>query len=234
MLQPSRRVQFACFLLNKVRETRYRLSELLNVCQSSRRRFVAREPRAEGSGQTVNFHFSAFASIVQTIKDILPVVSDRKVAWSELSDVRHVQFMHAIRNAITHDGNPVINLWIDGRYYVACDFIRFTQNQVPVRVLAPKEDIETLVIQFTSDLCSHLKSAVYPLLGSSALTGPMYGAEFFDEAIKHSAVPDFARRAYSEASGSTSQVDAGDPLVEVLSELESLAHFCRANDEGSS
>jgi len=233
VLQPTRRVQFAYFLLHKVRETKFRLSELLNVCQASRRRFDAKRPNPEGGSQIVNFHFAAFSSLVQTIKDILPVVSERKVAWSDLSDIRHAQFMREVRNAITHDGNPVINLWADGRYYVACDFVRLNEKQQPARVRAPVEDIETIVIQFTSDLCSHLRNQVLPLLGQEALAGPMYGLEFFENAINHPAVPEFARRLYAEADRSTLQPEVGDPVAEVLSELDALLSYCRSNGESA-
>jgi hypothetical protein len=215
-----------------MRETSFRLSELLNVCQASRRRFLAKESQVTNDGRLVNFHFSAFSSLVQTIKDILPVVADQRVTWSDLSNVRHMQFMRAIRNAITHDGNPVINLWTDGRFYVACDFLRLDQNQQQVRVQAPTEDVETLAIQFTTDLCSHLRCAVSPLVGNDALTGPLYGAEFFDNAMNHPAVPAFAQRLYAEVDRPALERSDGDPVAEALSELDALLSFCRSNSEG--
>ncbi|MCU5787850.1 hypothetical protein B27N_02853 [Alcanivorax marinus] len=175
----------------------------------------------------MNFHFSAFSSLVQTIKDILPVVAEQEITWSGLSNVRHIQFMHAVRNAITHDGNPVINLWADGRYYVACDFLRLDQHQRPIQVQAPIEDIETLVTQFTMDLCKHLHSAVSPLLGSQALAGPLYGSDFFDSAINHPAIPKFAQRLYAKTDRLALDRGNGNPVAEVLSELDALISFCR-------
>src|SRR5690348_17328065 len=119
MRQVSRRHQFGHFLLYKIQEVRFRLSELLELCSQSRRRFAVNDPDAAGSGRVLNYHFGAFSSLVQTIKDILPVVACRAISWSDLSAIRHAEFMHSVRNAITHDGNPVINMWIEGRYYVA-------------------------------------------------------------------------------------------------------------------
>ncbi|NYF20264.1 hypothetical protein HDC36_001725 [Xanthomonas sp. JAI131] len=228
---PTRRTQSAYFLLHKTREIRFRLSELLNVCETSRWRFAKNEPPIEGGGQLVNFHFSALSSIVQTIKDLIPVISEKTVTWTDLSNIRHMQFMHSARNAITHDGNPVVNMWADGRYYIAIDFLRLDRNQNPVSVKAPLEDIETLSIQFTMDLCSYLKEMISPLLESPALTGPLYGAEFFDNAIKHPAVPEFVRRLYAETDRPSIDLMDGNPVTEVLTELNSLVTFCHSRQQ---
>lgn len=231
MATPTRRVQFTHFLLYKIRETRFRLSELLNFCQASRRLFAANQPEPEGGSRVVNFHFSAFSSLFQTIKDVLPVVSDQVVTWAGLSDIRHAQFMHAVRNAITHDGNPIINMWIEGKYYVACNFVRVDQHQKAVQVQAPAEDIETLATQFTLDLCSYLHAVVRPLAGNEALTGPLYGSEFFEAAIDHPAVPEFARHLHVEIDHSAVQLETNDLIGEVLSELDALANFCISHSE---
>jgi hypothetical protein len=207
---------------------RFRLSELGNVCQNSRHRFEAGDPPASGDGRLVNFHFAAFSSLVQTIKDILPVVSGQELTWSGISDVRHMRFMHAVRNAITHDGNPVVNLWADGRFYIACDFVRLDSRGKPVEFKAPAEDIETLAVQFTDDLCSYLRSVLSPLRGNQALSGPLYGAEFFDNAINHPAVPVFAKNLYAGADRSAVEQSRADPVTELLSELSALASYCDA------
>lgn len=230
MHQPSKRIQFSYFLLHKMHETRFRLSEILNVCQTSRRRFAEKQPPDNDDCRMLNFHFSAFSSLVQTIKDILPTVAGQKVSWTALSNVRHMQFMHAVRNAITHDGNPVINLWVDGRYYIACDFLRLDQNQNPVLVQAPTEDIETLVTQLIMDLCTLLRSLASPLLGSQELTGPLYGEEFFDNAINHPAIPKFAKRLYAEADRSSLGERNGDPVAELLNELDDLICLCHPQE----
>jgi len=230
MSLPTRRVQFAHFLLHKVRELRFRLSELLDVCQTSRRRFSVQDPMASSDCRLVNFHFSAFSSLIQTIKDILPVVAGHEVTWSDLANVQHIQFMQAVRNAVTHDGNPVINLWIEGRYYVACDILRLGQNQNPIRIQAPADDIETLVIRFTAELCSHLRDTVSLILKSEALKGPLYGVEFFDSAVDHPAFPEFARRLYVEADRSAPEMNGDDPVAEILMELDVLIGICHSQE----
>lgn len=227
MQKSSRRLQFAHFLAHKVRETRFRFLEVSDICQESRRRFVAQQAQAQGDGQLINYRFAAFSSLVQTIKDIIPVVLERDVSWSSLSKIRHLQFVQSIRNAITHDGNPVINLWVDGRYYVACDFVRLGQKQKPIEVKAPSEDIHTIVLQFTEDLCSYLHSVFSRFLGDQSLVGPLYGQEFFTKAINHSAIPEFAQGLYWESYDSNFKPASSEPLSEVLEELDSLVALCR-------
>ncbi|WP_335923943.1 hypothetical protein [Shewanella indica] len=227
-LHDTRRSQFTYFLLYKTQEIKFRLEELLIVCQSSRQRFNAGERPTKGDGKLVNFHFSAFASLVQTIKDVMPVITEKTISWTDMSEIRYMDFMHSIRNVITHDGHPVINLWVDGRYYIACNFIRLNQYKKPVEVKAPSEDIETLVLKFTIDLISYLQKVISPLLEEQVLLRPLYGEEFFDNAIKHPAIPEFAKNLYSEADRVEIRKRAGDPATEVLAELAMLITFCQS------
>ena len=227
MRQSSRRLQFTHFLVDKVREIRFRFLEINEVCQESRVRFLAQQEQPQGNGQLVNYRFAAFSSLIQTIKDIHPIVFELNISWSSLSHIRHFQFMHSIRNAITHDGNSVINLWVDGRYYVACDFVRLGQNQKPVMVKVPTEDIHTIILEFTEDLCSYLYNACSQFLGDESLVGPLYGQEFFSSAINHSAIPQFAKCLYGELGDSDFQQVSSEPLSEALEELGSLAALCR-------
>lgn len=182
---------------------------------------------AQGDVQLINYRFAAFSSLVQTIKDIIPVVLERDVSWSSLSHIRHLQFIQSIRNVITHDGNPVINLWVDGRYYVACDFFRLNQKHKPVAVKAPTEDTHTIILEFTDDLCWYLHSVCSHFLGDQSLVGSLYRQEFFTKAINHSAIPKFAQRLYWESYDLNCKPTSSEPLSEVLEELDSLVALCR-------
>jgi hypothetical protein len=225
--QASRRLQSAHFLAHTVQEIRFRFLEVSDICQESRRRFAAQQPQVKGCGKLVNYRFAAFSSLVQTIKDILPVILERSVSWSSLSHIRHLQFIKSIRNAVAHDGNPVINLWVEGRYYVACDFVRLGPNQQPVAVKAPAEDVHTIVSEFTEDLCSYLRDVFSHYVGNQSLIGPLYGQEFFATAINHPAIPEFAQRLYRESDHSALKLDPSEPLSEALEELDSLVALCR-------
>ena len=227
MQQSSRRLQSAHFLAHTVQEIRFRFLEVSDVCEESRRRFAAQQPQAKGDGKLINYRFAAFSSLVQTIKDILPVILERTVSWSSLSHIRHLHFMKSIRNAVAHDGNPVINLWVDGCYYVACDFVRLGWNHQPLAVKAPIEDVHTIIVEFTEDLCSYLRDAFSHYVGDQTLIGPLYGQEFFNTAINHPAIPEYAQRLYGELDRSALQLDPCEPLSEALKELDSIVTLCR-------
>ena len=157
--------QAAHFLAHKVQEFNFRLSELLSVTEESSRRFAAKTGDAPKAGRLVNFHFSALSTLVQTFKDLLPAMTGSRVSWNQLANVRHLEFLRDVRNAITHDGNPVINMWVDGRFYVGADFVRQDQRGHPVLIRAPQKDIHALVLEFAEDFCTYLRAVVIPLLG---------------------------------------------------------------------
>jgi hypothetical protein len=218
----SKQSQFAHFMLHKVRETRFRMTELLDVCESSRQNFILKKPTSDGEGARVNYHFAALSSLIQTLKDVLPVMSGEAVTWSSLSAVRHIVFMRAVRNAITHDGNPVINLWVDGRFYVACDFLRIDQHGAKVLVTAPADDLAKVSLEFAIDLSDQLRTHIEPLIGRAALTAPMYGVEFFAKASQHPAIPAFAEPLLSEFDWSAIPAQTKDTASEIIAELLGL------------
>lgn len=227
MQPPSRRIQFAHFLNHTVSELHFRLVEILQTCEASQKDFTQGAPRVKDQGPLINYQFSAFSSLVQTIKDVLPVITNMDVTWSSFSDIRHMQFMQAVRNAVTHDGNPVINGWIDGRFYVICDFVRLDRKGNPVQVVVPTEDIATVVIQFADDLCTCLSDMISYQRGDRSLRGALYGAEFFDEAINHPAVPEFAQRLYAESERAAVETNESDPIEHALNKLDVLQIYLR-------
>ena len=222
----GRQAQFAHALLHTVRELRFRTNELLMVCTLSRERFIAFPSESQTNGRLVNFRFAAFSSLLQTFKDVLPVVAGPEFIWPSMAGVRHIAFMQSIRNAITHDGNPVINGWIEGRFYVISDFIRIGQGGRPVSVTAPVQDIGTLALEFTVDFATAIQEHVEPLVGVPSLSEPLYGEEFFGAAINHPAVPAFAKELVLAADlKTTSQAQQG-PVPVVQAELCHLKSDC--------
>jgi hypothetical protein len=222
----SKRLQFAHALTHAVRETVFRLDQLLEACVSSRARFEAGKASLDGEGRTVNFHFAAFAAVVQTFKDVLPVVGDGQIKWADFETIQHMEFMQSIRNAITHDGTPVINGWIDGRFYVICDFVRMGQGGKPVLIRAPEQDIATLAVDFAVGLSATITVAIGKLGDLAALEGPVYGEEFFRAAARHPAVPEFARPLIETADLHSSAQQGEGYTLQVMSELGLLQACC--------
>lgn len=75
----------------------------------------------------------------------------------------------------------------------------------------------------------YLQSVTKPLLGESALQGAAYGSEFFDRAMMHPAISELARSLYAGADRSAPDRAGGDPVSDVLKELDSLLSFCHGH-----
>ncbi|MFP3632142.1 hypothetical protein SB776_36670, partial [Burkholderia sp. SIMBA_045] len=60
--------------------------------------------------------------------------------------------------------------------------------------------------------------------------GPLYGQEFFTNAINHPAMPEVARRLYDEVDHTSLNLKPSEPLSEALEELDSLLALCRKAD----
>lgn len=222
----KRKSQFAHFLNHKISELKYRLLQVLEVCDESEQRFKNQQKKLKGEGKELNYRFTAFASLVQTFKDILPVITDQKVSWASLNNVKHIDFMRKSRNAITHDGNPIINMWADGKYYIACAFARLNNSGNLELIKAPPEDIATICIEFTFDLAARIRQMIEPLVEVKEFAFPMYDIEFFGEAILHPAIPKFARKLFQDNAKQSNQTSINNPLIEVCEVLDSLIKAC--------
>ncbi|MHB8149521.1 MAG: hypothetical protein ACYDIB_05120 [Desulfobulbia bacterium] len=225
----NRRAQFAHFLEHKICEYHFLLSEFIIICDRSLENFNTKHEQLEGDGKLINYRFSALASQVQTLKDIVPVLVDKTVAWSDFADVRHTDFMHGARNAMTHDGNPLVNLWVDGKYYVAGPFVRYdTIKKKTIKVTPPLVDVKTSTLEFTNDLAIKIHKLIESVASEPEIALPVYGIEFFDKAIQHPAIPQFAKELYVSSDKSAVNEQDHSRVVKIKTELDTLLAYCSA------
>lgn len=223
----NRRAQFAHFLEHKICEYHFLLSELITICDRSRENFNAKHEQLEGDGKLINYRFSALASQVQTLKDIVPVLVDKAVAWSDFADVRHMNFMHGARNAITHDGNHLVNLWTEGKYYVAVPFVRYDAlKKKMVSVTPPLVDIRTSTLEFTNDLMIKIHELIESVASEAEIALPVYGVEFFDSAIQHPAIPQFVKDLYLSSDKSPTNEQDLSRIARIKGKLNTLLAYC--------
>lgn len=218
----TRKSQFALHLTNKVGELSYFLEQISNICEQSRQRFESKEGQIDGQGQLLNYQFSAFTALAQTLKDILPVLTDNSVSWGGLAHIRHIDFIKQARNAITHDGNSIITLWSDGRYYVPCDIYRIDDKGNAQIVRAPTLDIGLICSEFTFDLSVELLRIIEPLIDQSEFSIPPFGFEFFDQAIMHPAVSAEVRQIYLSSIAPNRQIPTSSSISNTCDALEKL------------
>jgi len=222
----------AHFVSGKVKEMRYHLSVVVAACDQSLGLFSGDQPVAPENSQAVVFGFSAFANTVQTLKDAAHTVTGERLAWSKLGRIRHGPFMRHARNAATHDGNPVVSAWVDGRYFVPGPIVRLDDGGRVVEVDAPGEDVRTVCLEFTRDFCGLLREAFSTAVGAPALAGASFNITELEEAIAESSVvPDFAKQLFASSRDEIERslaVSTHDPVANALSELEDAVRFCEA------
>jgi hypothetical protein len=222
----------AHFVSGKIKEMRYYLSVIVAACDQSLRLFSGGQQVPPENNHAVVFGFSAFANTVQTLKDAVYTVTGERLAWSKFKQIRHGTFMRHARNAATHDGNPVISAWVDGRYFASGRIVRLDESGKVLEVDAPGEDVRTMCLEFTRDFCGLLRESFSRSVGAPPLAGASFNVRELEEAIAESkVVPDFARQLFASNRDEIARSLAAathDPVANALSELEGAVCFCDA------
>lgn len=222
----------ANFAAGKVRELRYHLSVIVAACDQSLQMFSGRQQVPRETHQTVVFGFSAFANVVQSLKDVTYTITGERLAWSRIEQIRHGTFLRHARNAATHDGNPVVSAWADGRYFVPARITRLDDGGRVVEVAPPREDIRTVCLEFTRDFCALLREAMSTASSDPHLAGASFIISELDESITQSnLMPEFARQLFVSNRDDIARSLAAaqhDPVAAALNELDEATRFCDA------
>ena len=128
------------FFKSKVREWGFHLDWLTKCCDRSMSQFLHRQVQSDDDFSHVVYAFSSFSNAIQTLKDAGSALFDEGLPWSDIDQLRHGKFIHLSRNAATHDGNPIISAWADGKFFVPNEIRRLNQKGQEVEILAPTVD----------------------------------------------------------------------------------------------
>ncbi len=150
-------------LINKISEFQHRLSEIVTACDETMNLFklgyidsVIQKSNGENY-RLVCYSFSSFSSVVLTLKDSVTTSLEEcfpKIKIKKLFKCKHMRFILDSRNAITHDGNSIINGCLNGLYFVGSNIIRrLDNNKELIEIKAPITDIRTLCLEFALDYC---------------------------------------------------------------------------------
>jgi hypothetical protein len=213
-----------------VKELHYHLMTLVNACRASDELFSRSERVPDQNGRAVLCSFSAFVNAMLSLKDTASTVTGSDLPWSAIEELRHGGFMRLARHAATHDGHPIINAWVDGRYFIASKIVRIDNRGDLIEIPAPGEDVETLCLEFTFDFCHLLTKALAASLAAPELSGGVLTIEAVEECLKEvSVVPEFAKQLLAS---NRDQIAAAlrnvshDPVAEALKVLNETADFC--------
>lgn len=181
------------------------------------------------SDEDINFTFNAFVNTFQSLKDSLETATSQKIAWSYFVDVRHFIFFKECRNAITHDGMQIINAYTDGKYYIANNIERIDNKGKPINLEAPKQDILTLCLEFSTDLMLKVERIADEYGRSIPTQSNLDKIKYIERYMNNSFVPEFARELFQQNREIIKQQLAAhvfDPLADIKKQTTSISSLC--------
>ncbi|GEM_PF-1500082 len=215
---------------SKVRELQYHLQTIVAACDQSLALFASGQTVPRENNQAVVYGFSAFANVVQTLKDAVKTVTGQQLPWSKIVQLRHGAFMRDARNAATHDGNPVVSAWVDGRYFVPAKMVRLGDRGQVIEIPAPTKDIRSLSLEFVEDLCQLLRETLTGLESVEQLRGALFNmAELEETIVESNVMPEFVKELFEsnrqEIATSLRKVKY-DPVDQAIGYLAELIQYC--------
>ncbi|HDR2690352.1 TPA: hypothetical protein QCJ46_004748 [Enterobacter ludwigii] len=215
----------------KIEELQYHLATIVKACDTSINLFSSNQQVPESNRQAVIYGFSSFTNVIQTLKDSIKTVTGKQLPWSTIKQLSHGAFFQDARNAATHDGNPVINAWVDGRYYVAHKIVRLGDKGQVIEISAPKNDVRTLCLEFSDDFCQLLRQRLLETKEDSSLEGTPFSLAELEEAFTNSdLMPDFAIKLFEKEKAIIAEsikVSKHDPVTQAIARLDTLMKYIK-------
>lgn len=228
--EEKHRAAVANYMAGKIREFGYQLRLIVEACNRSALEIANGQRHSELNDQEVAYGFSAFGNAMQSLKDGLKTVAGTPITWSQMGALAHGSFMYGARNAMTHDGNPVINAWIDGKYFVASNIDRFGIDNEPVEIKRPEVDVRTLCLTFAKEFSSLLAGRLEPLLGQIGIARAGVDPEDIEAVAGWDRIPAEVRSLLAEKKEEILEVIANapysDPIEKAMKELDELQAYC--------
>lgn len=228
LTQDQHRLWVSGYFKSKVKEFDFCLRSVVGCCDQSMLRFRNGQQSDEETESRIVYAFSAFSNTVQTLKDAGSTFLQPKVTWSDIEALRHGKFMWLSRNAATHDGNPVISAWADGRYFVPNDIHRFGgPSGELIEIPAPTVDASQFCLEFAQDFSDFLATRLRAL---GSVEGPKPNIDQIQQFLGSPVVPDFVRQLFAEHKSdiehALKQVKL-DPIGEAITLLDGITTFCK-------
>jgi hypothetical protein len=222
--------RIANFYSTKLRELRYFLRIIVDNCDESLRRANTLEANTDPTAGPVTFSFSAFTNTIQTLKDMTNTLKPGALSWKKIEELRHGRFMYLVRNAMTHDGNPVIFAWADGHYFVPSKIVR-ADDKGNVKVIhPPTEDLRKFCLEFSFDYLNLLTETLQEIPDSEKLSMSIFDIDELDEFYENNeVVPEFAIKMFIEQRAEIEEVLKSQrvPRIENAAKLaQEIASYC--------
>lgn len=220
----------ANYFYSKVCEYQHYLEQVVGHCDSSFERFGRQLPPGDNEGRLLTYAYGSLNNMVQTLKDSGSVFLPTAISWGDIKKLRHGEFFYLSRNAATHDGNPIINAWVDGRYYVASDIERFDGYGKFVKIQRPVEDVRTFTLEFSLNFYDLLAARLTLLGDDHQLTLPLIGASEIEQIMGSQLIPEDVKSLFSgqidEIKQKVEQIKH-DPVEKTLEKIRAGIDYIR-------
>lgn len=229
-LPSNRESRHVNFFKSKIGELRYYLEAMVQVSDDS---LALMNMGQDGTqqGKVIVYSFSSFTNALQSIKDsgalFLPLHS---LSWGKIKTLRHGEFMKDARNAITHDGNPIINFWLDGHYYVGGKIERLDENKKPITIVPPKISVREFSLEFAHDLAVLISDILKLVPDDDKLKLSTLSMDEWVEGMKSELVPEFAKELFTKEYDINRAKIAAiriPHVEEAIALADSLATYCK-------
>ncbi|MFC5427550.1 hypothetical protein ACFPTO_01805 [Paraburkholderia denitrificans] len=228
LTQDQHRRWVSSFFNSKVKEFDFCLRSVIECCDQSMHRFRGGQQGNEQTESKIVYAFSAFSNTVQTLKDAGSTFLNPKITWRDIEVLRHGKFIWLSRNAATHDGNPVISAWSDGRYFVPNDIHRFGPAGDLIEIPAPTVDAGQFCLEFAQDFSAFLATRLSSL---RPVEGPKPNIAEIQQFLHSPVVPDFVRQLFDKQKVEIERVLAQvktDPVGDAVASLRAITTFREA------
>lgn len=220
----------ANYFLSKICEYQHYLEQVVGHCDTSLERFGRSLPPLDEEGRLLTYAYGSLSNMVQTLKDGGSVFLPTAITWVDVKKLRHGEFFYLSRNAATHDGNPIINAWVDGRYFVASDIERFDGNGNFVKIQRPVKDVRTYTLEFSLDFYGLLAARLELLGEDHQLTQPLIGPSEIDQILGSPLIPEDLKKLFSdqieEVKEKAGKVKS-DPIAKALEQIRAGIEYIR-------
>lgn len=143
----------------------------------------------------INYFFGAFSNAFQSVKDSLNSITSA-APWNKFHSVKYFSFVKNSRNAITHDGSQLINIYQSGKFYLSHaggTLKRVDNHGNEVEIDCPSEDVVTICSQFYAHLLVKVREIVSENLSDFDVAPSSISAVAKDAITESSVIPDFVR-----------------------------------------
>ncbi len=183
VINPQGKGYFLSYLISKVKEHRFFLEMVVDSCDDVEGCYGNGLALNESAYNRVVYGFSALGNTIQAIKDCSNEILSSKITWKNIKSLDYGKFMYGARNAMTHDGNPVVNCCIKGKCYSGLDIERVYDGKI-IKIERPGEDIKSICLSFSKGFGDLLQRRFADAFKIEAVRGVL-DVDLIEHALRH-------------------------------------------------